>query len=166
MLRKQARKTDSEHVVRCSLLPGKKEGKQKKTLTELQLRAFFPKTGQNGKKSSTSTVTMSAPTWKKPKKNRKTESSIFRKKGTCNSRRKDATQRSQWTEFCTPEPNRVRTRTTDQDAIVSETTQTMPMENVHTIARCFQKFFVGIMEFPIVKSCETRVLEKAGCSPY
>ena len=73
VLRRQTRKARAEHLVRCSLEPGKS-------------------------RMARITSKRCTPTWKKPKKNRKTESNISgRKKEISNLQRTDATQRSQWT---------------------------------------------------------------------
>ena len=89
VLRRQARKARAGHLVRCSLVPGKKKGKRK-PLTELYVKGHF---------------TEDRAEWQKERQTHCAEvyTDIFWKKG--NQKFTDATQRSQWTQFCKPEPN-------------------------------------------------------------
>ena len=114
ILRKQARKARAEHLVKCSLEPGKKKAKRK-PLTNCTLKGTVPKTEQNGKKNFQGTVKRCTPTWKKQKEPKKKELNIF-KNGTNNSWRTDATQRSPSTWFCKPEEGqRARRRYCERD---------------------------------------------------
>ena len=85
VLRRQARKARAEHLVRCILDPRKKKAKRK-PLTELYVKGHSP----NGEET---------------KEVQEKQLNISEKKGTYNSRRTDATQRSQLTWFCKSEPN-------------------------------------------------------------
>ena len=59
VLRRQARKVRAEHLVKCSLEPGKKKGEKKAADRIIRKRVFiFPKTRRNGKKNFKGTVTM------------------------------------------------------------------------------------------------------------
>ena len=51
VLRRQARKARAEHLVRCSLVPGKSKAKRK-TLTELYVREHFTEDSRLAKGAS------------------------------------------------------------------------------------------------------------------
>ena len=136
VLRRLVRKARAEHLVRCSLVPVKKKAKRK-PLTEL------PKTDQNGKRSFKDTVKRCTPTWKKPKKNRKTESNLWKKGNqqfTEDGRNAEITVDLVLQARAKPSENKVNGI---EDAIVSEMIKRLPMEKILHYHEMFPGTFHG-----------------------
>ena len=139
---------------------GEKEGKPKKPLTDLQLRAFFPKTDQNGKNCDE--VCTDVEETKEKQENRIEYFQKGNLQFTEEGRNAEITvdrvlhARAKPSENKDHGPRRHRERD-DPNAAHGECPH---------YCEVFSVIIVRMMEFPIVKSCETRVLEIAGCSPY
>ena len=80
---------------------------------------------------------------------RKKEWTFVGKKGTCNSRRKNATQSSQLIWFCMSDSNWVATRSTDlRTRSWARWSRDCPRKIVYIIVRCFLERVMGQIESP------------------
>ena len=166
VLKKQVRKARTEHLVKCCFEPGRRRPKNK-PLTELYVKGILPKTGKNGKRNFKHIVKRCTPTWKKPKKNRKTEIEFFRKKGN-----QQFTEEGRNAEITVDLVLQARVSLSEnkvnrpEDAIVSEMIKKLPMEKIYTFMRWFQERFMGMMESPSSwKVVKLVFFRKLGCSP-
>ena len=114
VLRRQARKARAEHLVRCSLEPGKKKTKRK-PLTELYVKGHFTEDRAEWQEELQRQCEKVYNNMEETKEVREKRIEYFRKKVNQQFTRKDASQRSPLTWFCKPEPNKDRKKVNEPE---------------------------------------------------
>ena len=105
VLRRQARKARAEHLVRCSLEPVKKKAKRK-PLTEFYLKGHFTEDRSEWQRELRRHCEEVYPDMDETKEEQETRNEyFFKKKGTNNLQRTDATQTSRLIWCCKLEPS-------------------------------------------------------------
>ena len=143
-LRKLARKARAEHLVKCSLEPGKKKSKRK-PLTELYVKGHFTEDRAKWQESKGHCEEVYTDV-EKTKEVQEKRIEYFRKKGNL-----QFTEDGRNVEITVDLVLQARARLSDnkvngpEDAIVSEMIKRLPMEKIYTVARCFQERFMGLM---------------------
>ena len=148
VLRRQARKARAEHLIRCSLVPGKKKAKRK-PLTELYVKGHFTEDRSEWPKELQRHCEEVYTDMEETKEEQENRIEYFWKKGnqqfTEDGRNAEITVDLVLQTRANLSENKVNA---PEDAIVSEMIKRLPMEKIYTITRCFQERFMGMMESP------------------
>ena len=144
----EARGVRAEHLVKCSLEPVMKKAKNQ-PLTDLYVKDHFTEDREEWQKALQRHCEEANTDLEEIKDVQEKRIEYFWKKGN-----QQFTEDGRNAEITVDLVLQARTRLSDnkvngpEDAIVSEMITRLSMEKIHTIARCFQERFLGLMESP------------------
>ena len=148
VLRRQARKARAEHLVKCSLVPGKKKAKRR-PMTELYVNGPFTEDRSEWQKELQRHCEEVYTDIEETREEQENRIEYFWKKGN-----QQFTEDGRTAEITVDPVLQARAKHSEnnvngpEDAIVSEMIKRLPTEKIYTITRCFQERFLGRMEYP------------------
>ena len=161
----QARRARAEHLVKCSLEPGKKKDKKQVADRTVRKKVILPKTEEWQKELQRHCKEVYTDL-EETKVVQKKKKECFKEKGN-----QQFTEDGRNAEITVDLVLQARAKLSDnkvngpEDAIESEMIKKLPMERIFTKAMCFQERFMGWMESPSSRKVVKLVFEEAGCSP-
>ena len=148
VLKKQARKARTEHLVKCSLAPGKRKVRRSHC-QNCVLTGSSRKTEKSGKESHRGDSEEVYTDQEEIREIQENRIDYFKKKGdqqfTDDGRKAEITVDLRLQARAKMSENKVNG---PEDAVVSEMIKQLALEKIYTITKCFQECFMDQMEAP------------------